>query len=105
MMKIENKICPLLSDDYTYSPDTIDLLNDEEAINYWLPCLEEMVKTFVNKVEYLKPQDATARERAQQCYLEFHELVRDVTLNSRWVVASTLKNSVICILLVEFLNR
>lgn len=80
-MKDKKIVCPLLLDNETYLPDTIDLLNDKEAINYWLPCLEEMAKKFVNKVPYLYPHDKTALERAKYSWQKFHELIERIKYN------------------------
>ncbi|KAK5645674.1 hypothetical protein RI129_004138 [Pyrocoelia pectoralis] len=81
MMKDKKIVCPLLLNNETYLPDTIDLLNDKEAINYWLPCLEEMAKKFVNKVPYLYPHDKTALERAKYSWEKFHDLIERIKYN------------------------
>ncbi|KAK4879297.1 hypothetical protein RN001_007443 [Aquatica leii] len=81
MMKDKKIICPLLLDQETYSPDTIDLLNNVDAINYWLPCLEEMARKFVSKVSLLNPHDKTATERANYSWQKFHDLIEKIKYN------------------------
>ncbi|KAF5270484.1 hypothetical protein FQA39_LY08362 [Lamprigera yunnana] len=81
MMKDKKIVCPLLLDQEGYSPDTIDLLNNVEAIKYWLPCLEEMAHKFVSKVSYLNPNDNTATERAKYSWQKFHDLIEKIKYN------------------------
>ncbi|KAJ8947433.1 hypothetical protein NQ318_009639 [Aromia moschata] len=71
-------ICPLLKNPELYNPDTIDLCNNVKARNYWLPCLEQMVKKFVNKAGYLNPDDPNATEKAEICFQKFHSLIEQL---------------------------
>lgn len=68
-------ICPLLEDPDTYSPDTIDLLKNIKERNYWLPCLEGMVKKFVAKASILNPDKPNATEDAEHCFGIFQNLI------------------------------
>ncbi|KAG5894577.1 hypothetical protein JTB14_021557 [Gonioctena quinquepunctata] len=74
-------ICPLLKNPEHYIPDTIDLTNNIKERNYWLPCLERMVKKFVDKAQQLNPDDPRATEKAEICFKEFHSLVQQATLD------------------------
>lgn len=70
-----NSVCPLLLNPEYYQPDTIDLKNNIKERNYWLTCLEQMVKKFVDKVNILNPSNPNAKDDAQKCCDTFHELV------------------------------
>lgn len=76
-----NTLCPLLKHPEQYNPDTIDLSNNTKERNYWLPCLERMVKKFVNNAKYLHPDDPKATEKAEICYQKFHNLVQQLTVD------------------------
>lgn len=76
MTEFEKKyVCPLLKNPETYNPDTIDLVNNVDARNYWLLCLDKMVEKFISKANHLYPDNPSALERAQLCYQKFHSLV------------------------------
>lgn len=75
------RICPLLLDPNMYSPDTIDLLNNEEERHYWLPCLEGMVKKFVAKAGVLNPDKSNAIEEAEKCYQIFRSIISKIKSN------------------------
>lgn len=77
----EHHICPLLKDPDSYNPDTVDLVNNVEERNYWLPCLDEMVRKFVAKAKFLNPDDAKATEKAEICFDKFHTLVKQLTVD------------------------
>lgn len=64
--QIENAVtfCPLLKDPALYNPDTTDLVEDKEARDYWLQCLEESVDKFVAKAVLSEPHNPTAKNRA-----------------------------------------
>lgn len=81
----EKHICPLLRNPENYNPDTLDLVDNLHARGYWLSCLEQMVKKFVNKAQYLNPQDPRATEKAEICYQEFHNLVEQVTVDPSYL--------------------
>lgn len=68
-------ICPLLQNPDAYSPDTIDLMKNVKERNYWLPCLENMVKKFVSKASILHPDKSNATEEAEHCYRIFQNLI------------------------------
>ncbi|XP_060516884.1 4'-phosphopantetheine phosphatase [Cylas formicarius] len=74
----KNQICPLLKEPEVYNPDTIDLLDNENARNYWLPCLEAMVERFTNKAGSLNPDNPEASEIAKICYQEFQDLLAKI---------------------------
>lgn len=73
--------CPLLKFPETYKPDIIDLCVNTKERNYWLPCLDKMLKKFVNKAKELNPDDPKATEKAQFCYQQFHELVEQLAID------------------------
>ncbi|XP_018566312.1 pantothenate kinase 4 [Anoplophora glabripennis] len=77
----KKNICPLLKNPELYNPDTIDLFNNAKERNYWLPCLEQMVKKFVNKAGYLNPDDPCATEKAEMCFQKFHRLVEELSVD------------------------
>ncbi|CAG9853873.1 unnamed protein product [Phyllotreta striolata] len=81
MNKNEKQVCPLLRNPETYNPDSLDLLTNIEARDYWLHCLEQMVKKFVKKAKYLHPDDPDATEKAILCYQDFHNLVQQLILD------------------------
>nr|XP_023023692.1 pantothenate kinase 4 [Leptinotarsa decemlineata] len=72
-------VCPLLKNPEHYNPDTVDLVTNAEERNYWLPCLEQMVKKFVGKAQPLNPDDPKATEKAEICFKQFHSLIEQVT--------------------------
>ena len=74
-------ICPLLRDPHQYLPDTIDLTSNAEQRNYWLPCLENLVRKFVDKASVLNPQKPNATEKAEHCFQLFHNLVESLKLD------------------------
>nr|CAH7765713.1 unnamed protein product [Callosobruchus chinensis] len=76
-------VCPLLKNPDAYNPDTIDLINNTKERNYWLPCLEVMVKKFIEKIEYLVPNDPEAKEKAELCYNKFHTLSEQLLENPK----------------------
>lgn len=76
-----NHVCPLLKCPETYTPDILDLSVNTKGRDYWLPCLESMVKKFVNKAQDLNPDDPKATEKAQMCYEQFHALVEQLSLD------------------------
>ncbi|XP_050497779.1 4'-phosphopantetheine phosphatase isoform X2 [Diabrotica virgifera virgifera] len=75
----EKYVCPLLKNPERYNPDTLNLVENLQARNYWLPCLEQMVKKFVSKAQYLHPDDPKATEKAEVCYQDFHNLLEQLT--------------------------
>ncbi|XP_050497780.1 4'-phosphopantetheine phosphatase isoform X3 [Diabrotica virgifera virgifera] len=81
----EKYVCPLLKNPERYNPDTLNLVENLQARNYWLPCLEQMVKKFVSKAQYLHPDDPKATEKAEVCYQDFHNLLEQLTSDpNRW---------------------
>lgn len=78
-----NIICPLLQNPDVYNPDTIDLFQDENERNYWLPTLEKMVKKVISKSKILNPDVPKAVEKAGICYEQFHKLVENLMANPR----------------------
>lgn len=78
---MSNNVCPLLKSPETYNPDIIDLNVNTKGRNYWLPCLERMVKKFVNKAKDLNPDDPKATEKAETCYQQFCELVHQLSVD------------------------
>ncbi|KAJ8985488.1 hypothetical protein NQ317_015027 [Molorchus minor] len=79
MSENRKSVCPLLKNPELYNPDTIDLYDNVKARDYWLPCLEQMVKKFVNKAGNLNPDDPCATEKAENCFQKFHSLVQQLT--------------------------
>ncbi|CAH0558240.1 unnamed protein product [Brassicogethes aeneus] len=77
----EKCVCPQLRHPETYNPDTVDLINNIKERKYWLSCLEQMVKKFVNKAEDLNPDNPKAKEQAEQSYQTFHKLIERLTLD------------------------
>jgi type II pantothenate kinase len=78
-MNQSENVCPLLKNPDSYNPDTIDLVNNVKERNYWLPCLENMVKKFVSKAGFLNPDNPEATEKAEVCFQKFHDLVGKAT--------------------------
>lgn len=78
---MSTNVCPLLKSPEAYIPDILDLSVNTKGRNYWLPCLEGMVKKFVSKARVLNPDDPKATEKAEICYQQFHELVEQLSLN------------------------
>lgn len=76
-----NTVCPLLKNPKQYNPDTIDLLNNAQERNYWLPCLDRMIKNFVSKAPALNPEDLHAADKAESSYKKFHELILQIQNN------------------------
>lgn len=74
-------VCPLLKFPDEYNPDILDLSVNTKGRDYWLPCLEAMVKKFVGKAKDLNPDDPKATEKAEISYQQFHELVKELALN------------------------
>lgn len=81
MHKTNNSVCPLLLNPEYYQPDTIDLKNNDKERNYWLPCLEQMVKKFIGKASILNPDDPNATENAEKCFYKFQKLVEELKLD------------------------
>lgn len=79
--KISHKqgICPLLKEPDNYNPDTIDLMNNIKERNYWLPCLQQLVKKFVSRAGGLNPDYPQATEKAELCYQKFAALVEQLS--------------------------
>lgn len=82
-MENQTTVCPLLLHPETYTPDTIDLINDKRERDYWLPCLEGMVKKFVGKASFLNPHNPDATDKALECFNKFHELVEELKDNPK----------------------
>lgn len=78
---MSNNVCPLLMSPEAYKPDIIDLSVNTKGRNYWLPCLEGMVKKFVIKAKDLNPDDPKATEKAELCYQQFRKLVEQLSLD------------------------
>lgn len=56
-----------------YNPDTLDLLADEEAREYWLNTCEKLVDKYVNFALAKSSEDPTVEIRAlkfKTCYVE-----------------------------------
>lgn len=68
-------ICPLLLCPPLYQPDSVNLLTDTEARNYWLTCLEGIGNQFVSKANYLHRTDSSALPRAEKCRDEFNKIL------------------------------
>lgn len=82
-MDINTTICPLLLYPELYQPDSVDLLKDEAARNYWLKCLEGIGNQFVDKADYLHNNDRTAKIRAKKSRDEFHEVLNNLKKNPK----------------------
>lgn len=83
MMNKKGSVCPLLLDPDKYVPDTIDLINDRKERDYWLSCLEAMVKKFVRKAGLLNPDHPNAEEKALECFNKFHQLIEEVKIDPK----------------------
>ncbi|XP_022910990.1 4'-phosphopantetheine phosphatase [Onthophagus taurus] len=75
------EICPLLQEPEEYLPDTIDLRNNPKERDYWLPCLERMVRKFVDKASILNPHKPQAKEEAEHCFRIFQEMIKRLNNN------------------------
>ncbi|XP_067145341.1 4'-phosphopantetheine phosphatase [Centruroides vittatus] len=56
--------CPLLSNPYSYVPDTVDLTQDPDAREYWLLCFEDAVDKFVQRAVQSQLHRCDAVQRA-----------------------------------------
>ncbi|KAL3282218.1 hypothetical protein HHI36_005412 [Cryptolaemus montrouzieri] len=77
-MDFQKSVCPLLRNPNQYDPDTIDLLNDSKQRDYWLNCLDQMIKKFIPKASVLNPEDVRATEKAEKSYQSFHMLIEQL---------------------------
>lgn len=62
-----------------YNPDTLDLLVDEEAREYWLSTCEKLVEKYVNFALANNNDDPTVEIRAlkfKTCYVEALKEIR-----------------------------
>ena len=59
-------ICPLLSDPFTYNPDTVDLTRDSDARSYWLKCFEDSLDKFAERAVDNSEHCQDAPERAEK---------------------------------------
>lgn len=69
----ESQVCPLLLNPSEYNPDTIDLIIDDEAREFWLNCFENLTNRNVSYALQNNIEDATAADRAEKfktCYIE-----------------------------------
>ena len=57
-------LLPLLAHPKEYSPDSVDLILDREAREYWLTCFEKSLESFVDRAVSSQPQSLDAKERA-----------------------------------------
>ncbi|XP_018336511.1 pantothenate kinase 4 isoform X2 [Agrilus planipennis] len=78
MMKSKKNDCPLLENPVTYDPDTINLLENAEAREYWLTSLDEMVRGFEKKAKLLNPNKADAPEILRKCREQFHDHIENI---------------------------
>lgn len=76
-------VCPLLLDLNLYEPDSVNLITDIEARNYWLPCLEAIGQQFVNKANYLHSSDSTALSRAEKSRDDFNQILSKLRTNPK----------------------
>lgn len=67
--------CPLLLCPNLYQPDSVNLLTDIEARNYWLNCLEAIGQQFVSKANYLHSADSSALSRAEKSRDDFNKIL------------------------------
>lgn len=77
----QTRVCPLLKHPEQYNPDTVDLGVNTSERNYWLECLDRMVKKFVNNAQSLNPEDPDATQKAEICYQKFHTLVEQLSID------------------------
>lgn len=69
----DTRVCPLLDNPLEYNPDTLDLIEDFEARNYWLDCFENLVNKYVSYAIQSNSEDPSVNTRAEQfknCYVE-----------------------------------
>lgn len=66
-MSENGHVCSLLLDPSSYTPDTLDLNQDEEARQYWFECFGQLITKFSEQAarsESLQNKDTNTR--AQQ---------------------------------------
>ncbi|XP_044726652.1 4'-phosphopantetheine phosphatase [Chrysoperla carnea] len=76
-----NCVCPLLLEGVHYTPDSINLTQDNDARIYWIKCFAELVKRFVIKSEILHPNDPTAKQRADECCQRYLQVLNSLLDN------------------------
>ncbi|XP_077293741.1 4'-phosphopantetheine phosphatase isoform X2 [Arctopsyche grandis] len=76
----DSRLCPLLRDPAAYNPDTLDLIKDTEAREFWLDCFENLINKYVSYALQSDSEDSTVETRAQRfrkCYVEAIGKIRD----------------------------
>lgn len=76
----DSRLCPLLRDPAAYNPDTLDLIEDMEAREFWLDCFENLINKYVSYALQSDSEDSTVETRAQRfrkCYVEAIGKIRD----------------------------
>lgn len=63
-----------------YNPDTLDLLADEEAREYWLDTCEKLVEKYV-KYALANTEDPTVEIRALKFKTCYVEALKEIRLN------------------------
>ncbi|KAL7637380.1 UNVERIFIED_CONTAM: hypothetical protein RMT77_012108 [Armadillidium vulgare] len=59
-------LLPLLAQPNEYVPDTVDLILDRKAREYWLSCFEDSLENFVGRAVESQPESKDARVRAEK---------------------------------------
>lgn len=75
---MKDTVCPLLCDPNCYTPDTIDLVNNDKERQYWFTCLQKMVEKFIDKAGVLNPDYPEATDVAKKCFNSFAELIQQL---------------------------
>eukprot|EP00095_Tigriopus_kingsejongensis_P003201 maker-scaffold50_size457468-snap-gene-0.18 protein:Tk03201 transcript:maker-scaffold50_size457468-snap-gene-0.18-mRNA-1 annotation:"hypothetical protein DAPPUDRAFT_327249" len=60
------RFCPLLQDPLTYNPDTVDLIRDNDAREYWLQCLQDSLPKFTDRAIKSQENSLDVLERASK---------------------------------------
>ena len=68
--------CPLLDDPDEYVADTVDLLRDHDARNYWLTCFKDSLPKFTERAVESQVQVTDVNERAERFKDKFLSRVR-----------------------------
>ncbi|KAK3925782.1 4'-phosphopantetheine phosphatase [Frankliniella fusca] len=68
--------CPLLADPADYTPDTVNLTQDNDARHYWLDSFETSVDKYVQRAVLSQPDSETAEERGQKFKDKFVARIR-----------------------------
>jgi len=68
--------CPLLDDPDEYIADTVDLLRDQDAREYWLACLRDSLPKFTERAVESQAQASDVNQRAEKFQDKFLSRLR-----------------------------